>query len=388
MTQNVLLVVIDAMRADKIYDDGTYKSSKTPFLDSIITKSTSFSKAFSVTSTTTPSFTSILTGLYPPNHGVRSLYGYKLRNNIPTLPELLKNKGYHTYAEVTGPLVKEIGLNRGFDAYSYREKNNTYYSSWGSDFLNNIKKGYYKEPWFILLHLWELHSPRFVPSIYDSYKYGWNKYERALSGLDEYLSKLHSVINNDDVFILTGDHGEKIAHNIIHKYYLSLERKVLKYMKKGDGNILLKNMGHGYNVYDYLTRIPLIIKANNILKRNIHSNSLCSQIDILPTIYDILGYNPKKLDLDGCSLVNSTLNDNRKYIFCEACGSVIPDKKMWKVGIRTDRYKYIYNPYSQNPFEELYDLAADRKERNNIASKNPELSESFRYLINEKYLKK
>lgn len=387
MKRNVLLIVIDALRADKIYGDGSFKSAKTPFFDNLIKKSTIFNKTFSVTSTTTPSFTSILTGLYPPTHGVRSLYGYKLNKKIPTLPEQLKKNNYNTYAEVTGPLIKEIGLDRGFDHYHYREKTRTHYSSWGSDIIQKIATGYYKEPWFIMLHLWELHAPRFTPNEYNKYEYGWNKYERSLSGVDTFLSKLHASLNDDDIIIVTGDHGEKTPQNIIHKYYLSLERKIKKHILKEKAD-MLKNMGHGYNVYDYLIRVPLIIKAKNIFAENIVVSNLTSQIDLMPTILDILNLKSSNIKTEGISLKTSNeLKNPRKYIFSEACGSVIPDKKMWKVGLRTDKYKYIFNPYSKELHEELYEITKDKNEKINIADKNLHLTQNFRYIIKKYYLK-
>jgi len=52
----------------------------------------------------------MLTGLYSPRHGVRSIGAHRLHPHVATLPGVLAAAGYHTIAEVTGPLGTENGL--------------------------------------------------------------------------------------------------------------------------------------------------------------------------------------------------------------------------------------------------------------------------------------
>ena len=385
---NILLIVVDAFRADKLYADTSKKTAKTPFLDELLKKSTYFTRAFSVTSTTTPSFTSILTGLYPPNHGVRSLYGYKLKKNIKTLPSILGENGYNTYAEVTGPLLPLVGLDNGFMEYNHRETNRTYYSSWGDDLLAKIRNGYFKEPWFMMLHFWELHGPRYVNENYDNNRYGLNKYERALSGLDSYLNKLISTLSENDLCVITGDHGEEVAKTVFHSLLYKRLFKIRRALFGVEDANTLKKMGHGHNVYDRLIRIPLILKSNKWQTNGQQARSLVSQIDITPTILKTLNIPTTDYLFDGLDLIEiSEGKAKRDYIFSEASGATIPDKQKWKVGVRTNKFKYIMMPYSNDIQEELYNLTDDKEERKNIAKENPELNEMFRYLIYKNYLK-
>jgi hypothetical protein len=90
-----------------------------------------------------------------------TLSGNYLSKESPFLPELLRGMGYNTYAEVTGPLLPEVGISRGFDYYNYRNSKDYYLTSdWGTKLRDKFISGHFKKPWFVLLHFWELHHPR------------------------------------------------------------------------------------------------------------------------------------------------------------------------------------------------------------------------------------
>ena len=68
-----------------------------------------------------PSHTSLLTGTYPYEHGVRDNNGYRVKADSATLAARLKRLGFATGAFVGGfPLDQRFGLNAGFDAYDDR----------------------------------------------------------------------------------------------------------------------------------------------------------------------------------------------------------------------------------------------------------------------------
>ncbi|MBN2336860.1 sulfatase-like hydrolase/transferase [Candidatus Bathyarchaeota archaeon] len=388
--RNIILIVLDACRADIVYREADKVNTKTPFLDALIEHGAVFTRAFSTTSTTSPSFASILTGLYPPRHGLRSLYGYKL-NDVKTLPEVLRENGYNTYAEVTGPLVESIGVGRGFTEFRYREKEEDIHSRWGQTLLDRVAVGHYESPWFLFLHLWELHLPIVVPESHDSREYGRNRYERALSAVDEYLQRLVNAAGEDAVIVVLGDHGENIAWTNLEDRLTKTRRRVLKKLSRlGVARVdHLKIQGHGYHVYDYLTRIPLIFSGEGLfLGRS--SDDLVSQIDVFPTLIDVLGIPTNDLGLEGLSLkpVLEGEKIGRTHVFLEACGEVIPDESKWLVGVRTYDTKYVYAPYSDDDKEELYDLRTDPTEKTNIVDSHRETASTLRKLIQDEYLGK
>lgn len=133
MPPNVVIVVIDALRADKV--GPTTSRDLSPNIDQLIEESVFFDNAFSPSNTTDPAITSILTGKYPLSHGVVNhgrLVTEKEKQQIesvPNLPTALSEAGYNT-----GKFGRPLGRwhRRGFDVYP----------SFGSDdaFASPIKR--------------------------------------------------------------------------------------------------------------------------------------------------------------------------------------------------------------------------------------------------------
>ena len=107
---NILFLLIDCLRAD--YVDARRLLVRTPNLLGLARGGLHASQMIAAATTTTPCVASILTGTYSLRHGIRSLRGYRLRSRLATLPTELQRLGYHTHAEVTGPLLPAVGLSR------------------------------------------------------------------------------------------------------------------------------------------------------------------------------------------------------------------------------------------------------------------------------------
>src|SRR5215211_3558889 len=105
---NVLFLMVDCLRADTLWDRERYPSM--PHLDRLAERASVFTTAIAAATTTTPSVATMLTGLAPAEHGIRSLLGYKLRPGVRTLADELREAGYYTAAETTGPLFPETEL--------------------------------------------------------------------------------------------------------------------------------------------------------------------------------------------------------------------------------------------------------------------------------------
>jgi arylsulfatase A-like enzyme len=214
------MIVMDCARSDRWHspergaaDIGICrKTARTPVFDSLAAGGASLSTTIAETSSTTPCFASLLTGSFSFRHGIAAVGGYTLKTDMPTLAEQLKRAGYNTYAEVTGPLLPAVGLDRGFDEYNYRVAFDFLHTAWGERFLARLRGGQYKPPWLILLHLWELHVERQVLPAYDAPEFGANPYDRSVSSLDSQLGPLMAAANAPGaelLTIMTGDHGEK-----------------------------------------------------------------------------------------------------------------------------------------------------------------------------------
>jgi len=205
---NVLMIVIDCLRSDRIF--GADRSCKTPNIDRLAAASVCLPNMFVENSATAPAFANIFTGCYSLFHGVTALFGVKMNPDLFTLADAFTANGYHTYAEVTGPLMPLLGMDRGFDEYHYRSQEDYFFTPWGAQLLEKFRRRELAEPWFSLVHFWELHEPRQIRPEFDAPEWGASSFDRALSGLDVYLGELLSVVGPDTVVILTGDHGERI----------------------------------------------------------------------------------------------------------------------------------------------------------------------------------
>lgn len=90
---NILLITSDQQHFNTI---GAFNPEiKTPNLDRLVREGTTFNRSYCPNPTCTPTRASIITGLYPSQHGAWSL-GTKLSEDVRTVGEEFINAGYHT----------------------------------------------------------------------------------------------------------------------------------------------------------------------------------------------------------------------------------------------------------------------------------------------------
>ncbi|MFX0083952.1 MAG: sulfatase [Candidatus Hodarchaeota archaeon] len=94
--KNVLFIITDAQRVDHLSCYGN-KILKTPNIDRLANESVRFTNYFCTNPICMPNRATLMTGLYPNVHGVRS-NGINLREDIPTITKTLRNRGWHTAA--------------------------------------------------------------------------------------------------------------------------------------------------------------------------------------------------------------------------------------------------------------------------------------------------
>jgi len=489
---NILLIVVDCGRADCWLGPG--RTTRTPTVDALRAAGISLPVTIVEKACTTPSFASLLTGLYSPRHGVHMVWGDRLPDYVKLLTEVLAAEGYHTYAEVTGPLLPEMGLARGFEQYEYRAPSDYLHTRWGDELVARLRGEHYRTPWFLLLHLWELHPPRQVSDAFDRPEYGRNAYERAVSSLDAQLARVLEAVSPDSVVIFTADHGVKLPSesyrpgsavayvrealrldqldgpapyhvanwagpSVLQQLYgtgaallreLSLadirarahaspwtrlrdrvelllltpylrardlatlmipgqltamlkrsglldahrsQRKVERFRRwLGEERLLdlhlrmwansyKRNLdeGHMLHVYDFLVRVPLVIRWTGRLPAGANCRRMVRQVDIFPTLLDLLGIRVPGDALDGTSF--RSLLDGGPWEPRPAFLSVsgLP-RDLELRGVRTEAYKYTYGPHNPDLPAELYDLRQDPAETQNLAAAEPEVCASLREL--------
>lgn len=245
---NIILITIDTTRADAL---GIYGNEKinTPFLDAIARSGCRFSQCYSQASITLPSHSSILTGLIPPFHGVHNNSTYRLREEITTLPELMKQAGYDTGAFIGSViLLKQYGLSQGFDVYDddivhYSQKTDrrTIVTRRAEETLDRAWNWIQRrsKPFFSWIHLYDPHWPYEAPSPYFE-AYADQPYYGELAYVDVQIGRLLKRLQEkhllrDTILVITADHGESLGDH-------------------GERT-------HGFFCYDSTTHVPLIVST-------------------------------------------------------------------------------------------------------------------------------
>lgn len=402
--RNVLLLMIDALRADRAW--GEQRSCHTPVLDDFCRRSTTFRNAFSVASTTPVCTASILTGTYPFVHGIRSMPGRPLRPDLGTLAEAFQAGGYHTWAEVTGPLEPAIRLDRGFDDYRLRDHTEWLDTSFGDRLLARLRENG-PVPWFGFLHLWELHTPRRVAPEYDRPEYGRTAYDRAVSSLDPHLGRILDALGNETVVLVTGDHGEYVSESgeelvkRLKRSFRWIKKRVpaAKKLKRVTpiafrtagrvatrrNDLLFNWLEHGFHVYDEVVHVPLIAYGPGLFPPGRECPDLVSHVDLVPTVVSALGLPRTHLShvsgLDVMPCVDGRTSLESRVIYAEESGgrqlTRAPAERFEQrfAAVRTERYKYIDGLFGER---ELYDLEIDPGERHNVISKFPDVADALR----------
>jgi arylsulfatase A-like enzyme len=94
--RNVLFIITDQQRYDHLGCSGN-AILKTPNIDKLSSEGVHFTNAFCTNPMCMPNRATLLTGLYPNVHGVRS-NGMILSKDIPTITQTLVKRGWHTAA--------------------------------------------------------------------------------------------------------------------------------------------------------------------------------------------------------------------------------------------------------------------------------------------------
>ena len=204
---NVLIYIVDALRADHLSCYG-YHRPTSPNLDALAADPSAvrFTTVCSPSTWTKPVAASILSGCYPPAHGVRTRSDLFVRA-VPRLPEALQAAGFATAAVSTiGNVSSPMGFAAGFDHFadlykdpalvSRREVSNTgawklYFEedttvvlplaedvnasalSWldgQSKPVNGSKPAAPARPWFLFLWVLDPHDPYYPPPGYDRWR--------------------------------------------------------------------------------------------------------------------------------------------------------------------------------------------------------------------------
>src|SRR5262245_57996699 len=150
---SIVLVSIDTLRADHLGAYG-YERDTSPFLDRWAKRSLVFERAFTPAAWTLSAHMSMLTGLYPEQHGVVK-GDLALAPDVPLLAERLAHAGYRTVGLYQPTWVHpRHGFGRGFEVFRAHENGDQA----GEHLFEELAKIPAQSPLFLFVHLFDVHS--------------------------------------------------------------------------------------------------------------------------------------------------------------------------------------------------------------------------------------
>ena len=379
---NVVVIISD----DHGYPDFGYMGHpeiKTPQLDRLASESLVFKRGYVTTSICSPSLATMLTGLYPHQHGHTGndpLKGVSRKPFIdeflkyPQLPALLQERGYlslHTgkywqgdparsgfthHMGATGRHGSDVSLGIGRDGMQ------PIY-----DFIGEAQAA--EKPFLVWYAPFLPHTPHNPPKrLLDKYKHvgAQAEYYAMVDWLDETCGELlghldDKGLRDNTVILFISDNG---------------------WGSLGKGSVKS-------SPYELGVRTPISIRWPGEVKPGMDEHTLASNLDIFPTVLDVCGAEPVA-NLPGISLLDAPAMANRKSLFLENYTHDMLDVAHPEYGLRARscvqqdwKLTVWQEPHSDlevkgwqmqapdNPVE-LFNLTADPMERKNLAATHPD----------------
>jgi arylsulfatase A-like enzyme len=344
---SVLLVTVDTLRADRV---GAYgdTEARTPQLDALAREGVLFEAAFTPVPLTLPAHATLLTGLLPPQHGVRGNGSFSLGRAPLTLAQAMKRRGLATAAFVGAfPVARRFGLDRGFDVYDdvferapglrfdFAERRADRVVDAASSWLASTPGAV-----CLWVHLYDPHAPYDPPEGFR----GPDPYRGEVAFADAMLGRLLRVWDSrpePSVVAVTSDHGEAFGEH-------------------GEES-------HGLFVYDTTLRVPLVLRGAGLPQARRVAERV-TIADVAATLAGLAGAEPPP----GTSLMrfaSPSPAPSAGPLYAETLAPRLDfgwsELRSW----RDNRYKYV-----RAPRPELYDLVADPGETRNLAESSPQVT--------------
>ncbi len=352
---NILLVTFDTTRADRLGAYG-YQHGLTAAFDEFAQRGVIFEQAYAPAPITLPSHATMLTGLYPPEHGLRVNGSGKLSRSLPVLPEILQQHGYDTAAFVAAPVLdSQYGLDRGFETYDDDFSRSAGMRGEprrdGKDVVNSALRWLQQrtnKPFFCWVHLYDAHAPyhpradvyqqRFEASPYDA-GVAWQV--QQFGRLTDYLRDHH--LQDRTLVVVAGDHGEGLEDHLEDE--------------------------HGMLVYNSTLLVPFVFAGpQHYCRAGTRISQAVSLVDLMPTLLDALRI-PVPKQVSGGSLLAGLQGRPipPRDSYAEAEAPFVMNRWSPLQSVISGRWKYI-----QTTRPELYDLENDPGELTDLAGTAPE----------------
>ncbi|MFW2388885.1 MAG: sulfatase, partial [Polyangiales bacterium] len=371
--KNVVVLVIDTLRADKLRPFNPQTRVKTPAIDQLASEGVVFQLAQSPENWTKPAVASILTGLHPQTHQQKT-GDAALPSSAELLSEHLQAEGFATGSFIANGYVSDrFGFDQGWDDYS------NYIRDGGSTEAKDVfeKAGNWIEAhkdgrFFAYIQTIDPHVPYDPPGeylrAYDPSEYSGQVKPRMTGDLLEKAKRKppQVVFDASDKRRLKALHdGEITQHD--HFFGAFLER--LSQLGLSEDTLVVVtsdhgeefddhgSWGHGHSVYQELLHVPLMFRLPNRLPAGVKVEDAVSTLDISSTVTELLAV-PAMAANEGHALVGKMLGEpsSRPSV---AFSDFQDDRRV----ITSNRWKLILRG---NLTSTMFDLGADPLEKNQL----------------------
>ncbi len=425
---NVLLISVDTLRRDRLGCYG-WARAHTPSIDRLAAEGALFEDASSPVPMTGPAHISMLTGLYPVHHGA-TINGLPIRSDAVTVAEMLSQAGYRTAAFVSGWTLKDraTSLAARFDHYDDD------FALWDglpdaalrlalpglavhSGFLFSGQRRKELErpgnrttarvlawlsrhrgrPFLVFAHYFDPHTPYGPPPPYDTlYDADYRGEVREFRPLQPVAVLQRWFSNPRDVEHIKALYDGEISYAdaevgrlLSGLAALGLAEQTLVIFTSDHGESLTEHhfyFDHAEYLYETCVHVPLIVRFPDGRYGGTRWRGPVRLVDLAPTIVNVVGVHPAGAAFDGRSLL-PILNGAEapgQRISLGATHKGEADDVRARYYVRDKGYKLIWNfdrraPFSNEPVvEELYDLAADPEELQNLIARPPPALDALR----------
>jgi arylsulfatase A-like enzyme/Tfp pilus assembly protein PilF len=349
---SVVLLTLDTTRADHLGAQGV-RRGLTPHLDALAARGARYARALAPSPLTLPAHGSLLTGLDPPGHGVHDNGTAALPGGLPTLAQVLADRGYATAAFVSSRVLdRRFGLDRGFTVYDdrmaaerigeygYPERNAAAVTDAALAWAASRPRG---RPYFLWVHYYDAHAPYAPPAVPPG-EPAASRYAGEIAYVDREIGRLlqRLPVDNDRTLVAAvGDHGEMLGEH-------------------GEA-------GHGIFLYRAALEVPLVVSGPGVPPGTVWPGTVGTRA--LPSTLLKLSGAVKEAQAFGPSLPGLSVSEPVQKGDPTYSESWMPATAYgWSPlhAVSDDRWRFI-----RAPRPELYDFVADPAEVRNLAADEP-----------------
>lgn len=373
--RNVVVVLIDTLRASKLQPYNPRSRVRTPIFDDLVAHGTLFERAHSQENWTKPSVASLLTGLTPSTHRAITTEA-RLPASAELVSETLDAAGFNTGSFIANGYVSDrFGFDQGWDHYTnmIREGRSTEAENVFREAADWIEQNH-SERFFAYVHTIDPHVPYDPPEeflrMYDARTDYTGQVRPRMTGdlLERAKGNRPSVVfDASDLQRLTALHDGEISY---HDRELGRFLDRLREMQVLDDTLVVitsdhgeefrehGSYGHGHSVYQELIQVPLLVYRPGRVPEALRVAQPVSTMDIPQTVLELTGVSGLPA-AEGRSLVPDMRGELPAHPAL-AFTNMLDDKRV----VRSRRWKMVLSGINAK----LFDLERDPGEENEITN--------------------